>query len=113
MSKGFSGMPGGGMNQLMKQAQKMQRQMQETQEELKKRTFDVTSGGGAVKITITGGKTVEAIKIDPAAVDPDDVETLEDLILTAVNEAFRQADELVSREMSRFTGGLGLPGGLF
>lgn len=103
----------GGMNmgQLMKQAQKMQKQMEETQAALAEKTLEVTSGGGAVKIIITGKKVIESLKIDPEVVDGDDIEMLEDLILTAVNEAVRQADELHSSEMGKITGGMG--GGLF
>ena len=95
----------------MKQAQKMQKQMLETQEALGEKTLEMSSGGGAVKIVISGKKEIKSIKIDPEVVDADDVEMLEDLILSAVNEAIRQADEMYSSEMSKITGGLG--GGLF
>jgi len=109
---GFGGMGGGmNMNQLMKQAQKMQKQMEEAQSALAEKTLEVTSGGGAVKIVITGKKVIESLKIDPEVIDGDDVEMLEDLILTAVNEAIRQADEMYNGEMGKITGGLG--GGLF
>lgn len=113
MAKGFNpmGMGGMNMNNLMKQAQKMQKQMEEMQASLEEKTIETTSGGGAVKIVISGKKVIQSIKIDPEVVDPDDVEMLEDLILTAVNEAVRQADEMSTREMSKITGGLG--GGLF
>ena len=99
------------MNNLMKQAQKMQKQMLEAQETLGDKTLEMSSGGGAVKIVISGKKEIKSIKIDPEVVDPDDVEMLEDLILSAVNEAIRQADEMYNSEMSKITGGLG--GGLF
>ena len=114
MAKGFNGMSGMNMNNIMKQAQKMQKQMLETQETLNQNTLEMTSGGGAVKIVISGKKEIQSIKIDPEVVDPDDVEMLEDLILSAVNEAIRQADEMYTNEMGKITGGLGgLGGGLF
>ena len=99
----------GGMNMqsLMKQAQKMQKKMEEAQEALAEKTVETTSGGGAVKIVITGKKVIKSIKIDPEVVDPDDVEMLEDLILSSVNEAIRQADEMANNEMSKITGGVG------
>ena len=111
MAKGFKGGMGGGMNMnnLMKQAQKMQQQMQEAQEALAAQTFEVSSGGGAIKIVITGAKEIKEIKLSPDVVDPQDVEMLEDLLLSAVNEAFRQADEIANKEMGKFTGGMGLP----
>ncbi|MCL2611215.1 MAG: YbaB/EbfC family nucleoid-associated protein [Defluviitaleaceae bacterium] len=97
------------MNNLMKQAQKMQKQMEKKQEELMLKTIDVSSGGGAVKLVITGSKEIKEIKIDPQVVDPDDVEGLEDLMLSAVNEAIRQADDLFNHEMSKISGGVNLP----
>ena len=111
MAKGFGGMGGMNMNNLMKQAQRMQRKMEETQAALAEKKIETTSGGGAVKIVITGKKVIESIKINPEVVDGDDVEMLEDLILSAVNEAVRQADEYANSEMSKVTGGMG--GGLF
>jgi len=114
MPKGFGGMPGGmNMNNLMKQAQKMQRQMEETRAELDEREFETTSGGGAVKVVISGKLELKEITIAQDVVDPDDVEMLQDLVLTAVNEAIRQANEAVNKEMGRLTGGMGLPGGMF
>ena len=107
MAKGFGGMGGMNMNALMKQAQKMQKKMEEAQEALAEKTVETTSGGGAVKIVITGKKVIKSIKIDPEVVDPDDVEMLEDLILSSVNEAIRQADEMANNEMSKITGGVG------
>ena len=111
MAKGFGGMGGMNMNNIMKQAQRMQRKMEETQAALAEKKIETTSGGGAVKIVITGKKVIESIKINPEVVDSDDVEMLEDLILSAVNEAVRQADEYANSEMSKVTGGMG--GGLF
>ena len=114
MPKGFGGMPGGmNMNNLMKQAQKMQKQMEESRAELDKREFETTSGGGAVKVVITGKLELKEITISPDVIDPDDVEMLQDLVLTAVNEAIRQANDAVNAEMGRLTGGMGLPGGMF
>ena len=109
MAKGFPGMGMGGMNMnnLMKQAQKMQQKMMQAQEELAEKTLEMTSGGGAVKVVISGKKELKELKINPDVVDPDDVEMLEDLVLSAVNEAIRQADEMYNSEMSKFTGGMG------
>ena len=104
---GFGGMGGMNMQSLMKQAQKMQKKMEEAQEALAEKTVETTSGGGAVKIVITGKKVIKSIKIDPEVVEPDDVEMLEDLILSSVNEAIRQADEMANNEMSKITGGVG------
>ena len=109
---GFGGMGGGmNMNNLMKQAQKMQKQMEATQAELAEKTLEATAGGGAVKVVITGKKEIKSITINPEVVDPDDVEMLQDLILSAVNEAIRQADDMYAGAMGKITGGLG--GGLF
>lgn len=112
---GFGGGFPGGMNMgnLMKQAQKMQKQMEEMQSQLEAKEFEVTSGGGAVKILITGKKEIKSIEIDKDVVDPDDVEMLQDLIMTAVNEAIRQVEESASNQMGKLTGGMGIPGGLF
>ena len=106
------GFPGGmgNMNNLMKQAQRMQRQMEEAQKELETREVSASSGGGAVTATVSGTKELLSVKIDPDAVDPDDVEMLEDMIVAAVNEAFRKMDEEARASLSRFTGGL--PGGM-
>ena len=105
------GFPGGGMpgnmNNLMKQAQRMQRQMEENQKELEAAEFTAAAGGGAVEVTVTGKKEVTKVKLDPEAVDPDDVEMLEDLVMAAVNEALRKADEASAASMSKLTGGLG------
>lgn len=106
------GFPGGmgNMNNLMKQAQRMQRQMEEAQKELETREVSASSGGGAVTATVSGTKELVSVKIDPDAVDPDDVEMLEDMIVAAVNEAMRKMDEEARASLSRFTGGL--PGGM-
>ena len=110
---GMGGMGGMNMNNLMKQAQKMQQQMAEMQAELENKTYEVSAGGGAIKITITGKKIIQDITISPEVVDPDDVEMLQDLIMSAVNEAVRQAEEAATSQMGKLTGGLNLPGGLF
>lgn len=105
---GFPGMGGGNMNQLLRQAQKMQADMMKTQEEIEAKEFDVTSGGGAVTVTMNGKKILKGIKIKPEVVDPNDVEMLEDLILSAINAATTKAEELVEAEMRRYN----VPGGL-
>ena len=108
MSKrgGFPGGMGGfgGMNMinLMKQAKKMQEEMQKSQEELSSKEFDSTAGGGAISVKVTGEKVIKEIKIKPDVVDPDDVEMLEDLILTCVNEALRKVDSAQSQEFGKF-----------
>ena len=105
------GFPGGGMpgnmSNLMKQAQRMQRQMEESAKELETAEFTAIAGGGAVEVTVTGKKEVTKVKLDPEAVDPDDVEMLEDVIMAAVNEALRKADEASAANMAKLTGGLG------
>ncbi|MEL7598310.1 MAG: YbaB/EbfC family nucleoid-associated protein, partial [Clostridiaceae bacterium] len=93
---GFPGMGGMNMNNLMKQAQKMQQQMEKMQAELEEKEFTATAGGGVVKVTVNGKKQILDIEIDPEAVDPDDVEMLQDLILTACNQALQTADEETS-----------------
>ncbi len=110
---GFRGMPGG-MNQaaMMKQAQKMQQDMLRMQEEMKAKTYTAAAGGGMVKATVNGEHAVVDLQINPEAVDPDDVEMLQDMIMAAVNEAMRIADNEAANNMSRLTGGLNL-GGLF
>ncbi len=108
------GFPGGGMpgnmNNLMKQAQRMQRQMEENQKALEEKEFSATAGGGAVEVTVSGKKVVTKVKLDKDAVDPDDVEMLEDLIMAATNEALGKADEASTAAMSSMTGGLKLGG---
>ena len=98
------------MNNLMKQAQKMQKQMMEIQEELANRTVEASVGGGMVTVVANGQQDILSIRIDPEVVDPTDVEMLQDLILAAVNEAHRRAQELMNEEMSKLTGGLKIPG---
>ena len=105
------GMPGN-MNNLMKQAQKMQRQMEESQKELEEKAFTTSAGGGVVEVTISGKREVTKVKIDPDAVDPDDVEMLEDLIVAATNEALRKVEQESTSMMSKLTGGMGMGGGL-
>ena len=97
----------GNMNNLMKQAQKMQKQMEESQKELESKEFTATAGGGAVEVTVSGKKEVTKVKLAEEAVDPDDIEMLEDLIMVAVNDAMRQVEETSAAAMSRLTGGLG------
>ena len=112
-SGGFPGM-GGNMNQLMKQAQKMQKQMEEATKELQEKEVTSSAGGGVVEVTVSGNREVTKVKIDPEAVDPDDVEMLEDLIVAATNEALRKCEEESQASMSKITGSLsGLGGGLF
>ncbi|MBE7044304.1 MAG: YbaB/EbfC family nucleoid-associated protein [Ruminococcaceae bacterium] len=111
--KGFSG---SGMNQnknmssVIKQAQKMQEEMERVQAEMEEKTVDATAGGGVVSVTVNGKKELLSIKIKPEAVDPDDVETLEDLVMVAVNEAIKKADDMMTEGMSEITGGLNIPG---
>ncbi|MBS4024642.1 MAG: YbaB/EbfC family nucleoid-associated protein [Clostridia bacterium] len=100
----------GNMNKMMKQVQKMQADMAKMQEELAERTVEATAGGGAVKVVANGKQEVVSIAISPEAVDPDDVEMLQDMILAAVNEALRKAQEMVSGEMGKITGGMKIPG---
>jgi DNA-binding YbaB/EbfC family protein len=107
---GFPGGMPGNMNNLMKQAQRMQRQMEESQKELAEKEFTATAGGGAVEITVSGSKEITKVHIDPDAVDPDDVEMLEDMIVAAANEAMKKVDEETQKAMGGLTGGLG--GGL-
>lgn len=98
------------MNQMMKQVKKMQAQMEKTQAELAEKTVEATVGGGVVKVTANGHKQILSVEIAPEAVDPDDVEMLQDLVTAAVNEALKQVDELVAKDMGKFTGGLNIPG---
>jgi DNA-binding YbaB/EbfC family protein len=96
--------------QIAKMAQQMQTQMAQAQEELKERTLEASAGGGAVKVIITGAQEVRAVKIDPSAVDPAEVEMLQDLVMTAVNDAIARSKELERERMAALTGGLGLNG---
>ena len=109
---GFPGGMPGNMNNLMKQAQRMQRQMEETTKELEEKEYSASSGGGAVTVTVSGKKEVVSVKLAEEVVDPDDIEMLQDLIVAATNEALRKVDEESSSAMSKLTGGLGggIPG---
>ena len=112
MAKGYGRMPGmgGGMNMnMLKQAQKMQQDMLKAQEELEAKTYEAGAGGGVVTATVSGKKELVSVAIDPEAVDPEDVEMLQDLIVAAVNEALRKAAEDAASQMSKLTGGLNLP----
>lgn len=105
------GMPNiGNMQGMMKKVQKMQADMQKMQEELKTKTVDASVGGGAVTIVMNGEKIVQSVKIDPSVVDTDDMEMLEDLVLSAVNAAGQKVDDMMAQEMSKVTGGMKLPG---
>ena len=111
--KGFSG---AGMNQnknvsnVVKQAQKVQEQMAEIQNEVESKTVEAVSGGGMVKVVANGKKEILEIQIKPEVVDPDDVETLQDLVMVAVNDAIKQAEDMMNDAMSSLTGGLNIPG---
>ena len=107
---GYGGFGGGNMQQLMKQAQAMQRKLQEAQQEISETEITGSAAGGMVEVTITGDKTPVSVSIKPEAVDPDDVEMLTDLVMAAVNEALTQCEETTAREMQKVTGGMqGLP----
>lgn len=108
-----SGMMPGNMNNLMKQAQRMQRQMEETTKELESKEFTASAGGGAVEVTVSGKKEVLSVKLSEEVVDPDDIEMLQDLIVAATNEALRKMEEESQSQMSKITGGLGGMGGGF
>ena len=97
----------GNMTNLMKQAQRMQRQMEETTKELESKEYTANAGGGAVSVTVSGKKEILAVKLSPEVVDPEDIEMLEDLIVAAANEALRQMEADSTEAMSRLTGGLG------
>jgi len=107
---GFGGAMPGNMGQLMKQAQKMQAQIAEQQEQIKTMEFEASAGGGVVSVTVNGNKEITKVEIDPDAVDPEDVEMLEDLVVAAVSEAIRKADEMANTEMGKLTGGINFPG---
>ena len=108
-SRGMGGMGGGNMNNMIRQAQKMQQDMMKAQEELEAKTYEAGAGGGVVSATVSGKKELVSVTIDPEAVDPDDVEMLQDLIVAAVNEAIRKANDDAASQMSKLTGGLNLP----
>ena len=106
------GMGGGpsNMQSMIKQAQKMQEEMAEKQSELEEREYETSAGGGVVSVKINGKKEILSVKIDPEVVDPDDVETLEDLVTAAVNEAIKTVESVSAEEMQKITGSIGLPG---
>ncbi len=106
------GMGGGpaNMQSMLKQAQKMQEDMAAMQEELEAREYEVSAGGGVVNVKVNGKKEILSVKIEPEVVDPDDIETLEDLIVAAVNEAIKKVEAISSEEMQKITGSIGLPG---
>lgn len=111
MKRGYPGRGGTpNMNNMMKQMQKMQKQIEDMQEKLEAEEVTAQAGGGAVEAVVTGKKELVRLTIDPDAVDPEDVEMLQDLIIAAVNEALRSAEEKAEREMSKVTGGLNIPG---
>lgn len=107
---GFPGMGGGNMNNLMKQAQKFQKQMEEMQKDIENKNFEASVGGGAVTATVSGKKELVDIKIKPEVVDPDDVEMLQDLIMSACNEAMKKAESETAEGMKKMTGGMNIPG---
>ena len=98
------------MNSVIKQAQKMQEEMERVQSELETKTVEASAGGGMVEVTANGKKEILAIKIKPDVVDPDDIETLEDLVMVAVNDAIKKADDMMTEGMSAVTGGINIPG---
>ncbi len=98
------------IGQIAKMAQQMQAQMAQAQQELAEATLEATAGGGAVRIVITGAQEVRSVEIDPSAVDPDEVEMLQDLVMTAINEAIGRSKELERERMGKIAGGMGIPG---
>ena len=109
LPQGMGGGPGN-MNQMIRQAQKMQEEMGRVQEELADKEYSATSGGGMIEVTVTGKKELKAVKLKPEVVDPEDIEMLEDLVVAAVNEALRAAEEDSTQRMNAITGGFGVPG---
>ncbi|KXZ40785.1 hypothetical protein SAMN05661008_01806 [Alkalithermobacter thermoalcaliphilus JW-YL-7 = DSM 7308] len=107
--RGFPGVPGN-MNNMLKQVQKMQREMEKMQNELAQKEVEASVGGGAVTVRANGKKEIVSVEIKPEVVDPDDIEMLQDLVLSAVNEALRSADEMMNSQMSKLTGGMNIPG---
>ena len=110
LPQGYGGGGAGNMQQMIKQAQKIQEQMAEKSEELEAVETTITSGGGAVEVVITGKKVIKAITLKPEIVDPEDIEMLQDLIIAGVNEAIRTVEELSNKEMEKISGGLNVPG---
>ena len=109
------GMGGGpsNMQSMLKQAQKMQEEMAEKQAELEEREYEVAAGGGVINVKINGRKEILSVKIDPEVIDPDDAETLEDLIVAAMNEAIKKVEAVSAEEMQKITGSMNLPAGMF
>ncbi|MDO4799900.1 MAG: YbaB/EbfC family nucleoid-associated protein [Bacillota bacterium] len=109
MARGM--MPGGGnMGNMMKQIQKLQKDMATAQEAIESQNFEATAGGGAIKVVVSGKRVLQSVELKPEIVDPDDIEMLQDLILTAVNDALKKAEDTMSDTMGRFTGGMNIPG---
>ena len=98
------------MNAMIRQAQKMQDEISELQEEMEAREFSATAGGGAVQVVVTGKKSIKSLTIQPEVVDPEDIEMLQDLVISAINEAINNVEETTETEMSKITGGVSLPG---
>jgi hypothetical protein len=98
------------MNAMIRQAQKMQDEISALQEDIEARSFTATAGGGAVSVTVTGKKTIQTLEIKPEVVDPEDIEMLQDLVVSAINEAINQVETTTEEEMSKITGGVSLPG---
>jgi len=109
LPQGYGG-GGNDMNSMIRQAQKMQENMQQVQQELDQKEYTISSGGGAVEVNITGKREIKSITIKPEVVDPDDIDMLQDLMVAAVNEAIRKVDETNSKEMEKVSGGLNVPG---
>ncbi len=109
----FGGFGGGNMQQLMRQAQKMQEQLQQAQEKLEEQEYEASAGGGMVNVTVSGKRELTKVTIDPQVVDPDDIDMLQDLIMAAVNEALRKGEEARESAMNRMAPGMGGMGGLF
>lgn len=114
MAKGKfrGGMPGGmgNMNNMMKQVQKMQKEMEKAQQELEEKRYEAAAGGGAVKVVADGKKVLQSITLDESVVDPDDIDMLQDLILVAVNDVIKQAEDDANKKMGKMTGGMNIPG---
>ena len=110
MARGFQGMPGGNMQAMARQAQKLQQKMRDTQAELEAREYEASAGGGVVTAKVNGKRELLALSIKPEAVDPEDMEMLEDTVMAAVNEALRLAAETTEKEMGKLTGGFNIPG---
>lgn len=109
LPEGMGGGPGN-MNQMIRQAQKMQEEMEKAKIDLSDKEYTATSGGGMIEVTVTGANLVKTVKLKPEVVDPADIEMLEDLVVAAVNEALRAAEEDSAQRMSAITGGINLPG---